>query len=244
MKTGLRAATAVIALTLAPASAGAQPASMINGTSVRAHVQPKAGLTFLWNQNSPNTAAVDSQNYTSGSYATFDDDAADDFVVPTGQSWTINEVDVSGLYFQGSGPAKSVDITIYRNKAGKRGKIDVPGNAPAHGTFTDLACTDNNGSFACTLPPYNVRKQLYLTLAAGHYWVSVVANCTYEGGCGEWGWSQNSTITGDAAEWENPNGGFALGCTTWNIVSTCGGSQYVGDFAFDLQGSVSGSRRH
>ena len=241
-KTGLLTAAAVIGLTAGAMSAGAAPQAMVNGAKVQTLSRPTAGLTVLWNQNSPNSAAVDSQNFTSGSYSTYNDAAADDFIVPTGHIWTLNEVDVSGLYFNGSGPASSVNITIYHNKPGRGGAIDTPGTALTRGIYVKLTCTDTSGSFACTLPGYGTNHSKHLTLIANHYWVSVVANCSYQGGCGEWGWSQNSTITDDKAEWENPRGGFALGCTTWNIVSTCGGSQYVGDFAFQLQGSTTAAR--
>ena len=40
----------------------------------------------------------------------FDTFAADDFVVPAGQTWTITEVDVAGEYGNGPGPAASFNV--------------------------------------------------------------------------------------------------------------------------------------
>jgi hypothetical protein len=238
-KTGFLAAAAVAALTAGHAWAH-EPLAMGAGAKTRSGL-PVAGYSILWNQNNPNTGTfVDSQNFTSGTFATYDDAGADDFVVPAGQTWTINELDVSGTYFaDGSGPATSENVTFYKNKPGKHGAIDTPGNVVPHGAFTNLTCTDDDGDFSCTLPGYGAKRNKFLTLKAGHYWVSIVANCADNGTCGEWGWDQTTPITDDAAEWENPDNGFGLNCTSWNVVSSCGGPDYTGDFAFDLQGSSS-----
>jgi len=225
-KAGLLVATAVAALLANSASAGTNSAPRV------AKVRP--GLTMLWNQNSPDVGGADSQNFTSGSFPNYDSAGADDFVVPAGQTWTINEVDVSGFYYTGSGPSASENITFYKNQKGKRGGIDTPGKLVKYGTFTDLHCTENNGSFSCMLPGQGNKDKHYPTLKAGHYWVSFVVNCTFNGGCGEWWWGSTGSINNDAAEWEDPGGGWPV-CPTWNTMSNCW--QWPYDFAFDLQGS-------
>ncbi len=192
---------------------------------------PRAGLTLLWNQNSPDADSINSQNYTSGGFTDLNSAGADDFVIPAGKTWTIEEVDVSGVdsYFSVS----SMNITFYQNHEGMNGGIDTPGKVVNHGSFTDVSCTfSGNGNYTCMLPGRGRKGTKYPKLRAGHYWLSVTANSNY---LSMWSWSENSTITGDAAEWENPNGGWDMGCATWNAISNCTGTN-AGDFAFDLQG--------
>jgi len=170
--------------------------------------------TVLWNQNSNFGQGVFSDSSGMDEQA-----AADDFIVPSGQTWRVAEVDVTGVYFNGSGPASSVAVTFYANKKGK------PSRA-YRGPFT-LGCTDNDGSFQCILPkPVKV--------PSGTWWVSVVANCDFQT-CGEWGWTENTTVQGNEAVWENPGGNGT--CTTWKPLHVCFGGQPA-DLAFDLVGKA------
>ncbi|MGH6888278.1 MAG: hypothetical protein ACREHF_03630 [Rhizomicrobium sp.] len=196
-KACLLAAVCALAL-LAQGSVAARGAPDSFG---RANAMP--GAKLLYNQNSDgNGSFVLSQNFTSGN-----DAAADDFVVPKKREWTIGEVDVTGVYFNGSGPATSESVTFYSNNDG------LPGKPVKGGSFTGLKGTDNDGSFAIKLP----RKGL--KLKAGHYWVSVGANCSLD--CGEWGWEETDTIHGYQAVWES--GGAA-----WEPLGA--------DLLFDLRG--------
>lgn len=184
-------------------------------------VHPTAGLKMLYNQNSGSDGInIDSQTYTSGTYTAYNDQGADDFIVPTGKKWKVMEVDVTGCCV-GSGGTENV--YFYKDNNG------VPGKAVRHGSFTALNGT-GYPNYAITLPKA-------LKLKAGHYWVSVQVNCNYVSGCGEWGWTMRSTIANDTAVWEQPGNGAGTGCTTWTVLQTCfGSSSYNGDFMFDLQG--------
>src|SRR5207248_4852954 len=164
-----------------------------------------------------------------GGYSTeYNAAAGDDFVVPVGQTWYIGEVDVTGSYVDSTGGASSVTITFYKNR-----------NKRPHGlgrSFT-VSCTDNNGSFSCPLPNY--RRNKPPKFYAGTYWVSVVANCDYSNGCGEWLWTENTNVTGYEAEWENPHAGWHTVCNAgFQPVSECFGSS--ADMAFTLLGFSSG----
>jgi hypothetical protein len=195
-------------------------------------VHPRVGLNILWNQNSPDGSSIISQNYTSGGFTDDNAAGADDFVVPKGQVWTIGEVDVSGVdsYY----PISSMNITFYTNRKGKNGGIDTPGKAVKQGAYSDIDCTESgSGNYACTLPGDGSKGTKYPKFKPGHYWVSVIANGNY---VFAWSWSENATISGDAAEWENPGGGLGTGCATWSKLSDCGAA--AGDFAFDLQGTA------
>jgi hypothetical protein len=55
----------------------------------------------------------------------FDSQAADDFIVPIGQTWEVTEVDVLGEY-DSTGPAASFHVFFYENGAG-----DLPGTPVA-----------------------------------------------------------------------------------------------------------------
>lgn len=223
-KTVLLAAAAALALTAGGASAAQHPAIGVSGAKIMPVIHATK-TKMLYNQNSnTNGEGIVSQNFTSGSFSpTYNASGADDFVVPKKQTWKISEVDVSGLYFNGYGPASSENVIFYADNGG------MPGNAVKNGTFTDIVGTDNSGSFSISLPNKG------MTLKSGTYWVAVVANCSFTGGCGEWGWAENGTIHGNPAMWENPGGGFGT-CPTWNTIANCISGAPAGDFAFDLQG--------
>jgi hypothetical protein len=175
----------------------------------------------LWNQNSNYSGrAVTSMNLTSTTGSSDNDQAADDFVVPKGKAWKVTEVDVTGVYYEGSGPATSEDVMFYKDANG------VPGMAIAKGTFNGLHGVGSGGDFAIILPKGGVR------LKAGHYWVSVVAN-VFQITQGSWGWEINGTQHGDQAMWRNPGGGFDL-CEKWCTLESLG---LPGpDLMFELKG--------
>src|SRR5438876_5065860 len=58
---------------------------------------PKIPAVVLYDQlNNPGSGATSSQE--APDFPTFTDFAADDFVVPSGQTWNITEVDAQGVY--------------------------------------------------------------------------------------------------------------------------------------------------
>ena len=71
-------------------------------------------MTLYDQYNNAATTASVSQDFETANDA-FDAQLADDFVVPSGQTWTVNEVDVQGLYFNGPGPAASFNVFFYQN---------------------------------------------------------------------------------------------------------------------------------
>jgi hypothetical protein len=219
MKTKLLlAATAVIALTTGTAMAIPAMAAS-DGPGAGPVVRHSPGAQVLYNQNSEtNYAYVNSQNYISGDPAD-DDQAVDDFIVPSGTTWKVTEVDVTGCC-SGTSPITE-NVYFYRDNNG------APGKPARHGSFTNLSGTGN--------PSFAISLGKGVKLKAGHYWVSVVANCVSADGCG-WGWGERSTITNDPALWQNPGNGQGTGCTTWTILETCLGNAYAGDFMFELQG--------
>ncbi len=117
-KAALLTAAAVLGLSAGGASE-AGPAASFSGNAFKATNDAKV----LYNQNSNYAGGyVDSQNFTS-IYEPYDDQAADDFVVPIGSTWTIREVDVSGAYFDGSAPASSENVIFYKDRKGSPGRL-------------------------------------------------------------------------------------------------------------------------
>src|SRR5207253_6312178 len=77
-------------------------------------------------------------------------------------------------------------------------------------------------------------------LGSGTYWVSIQANMNFA--AGEWGWTDRTVQSNSAAAWQNPNGGFAIGCRTWGVRnSTCGMDPGVPDQAFQVIGCIGGT---
>src|SRR5207342_3030660 len=77
--------------------------------------EPKAPFVTLYDQydNFATTGSV-SQDFETANDA-FDAQLGDDFVVPAGQTWSISLVSLRGLYFNGPGPAASMNVYFYTN---------------------------------------------------------------------------------------------------------------------------------
>lgn len=149
-----------------------------------------------------------------------DSRAADDFVVPKGRTWAINEVDAIGAYFGGTGPVDSANVTFYANAGGLPGAIVKD--------YEGLHVTDTGGGALEIRVPKTKLK-------AGTYWVSVQANMDLDKG-GEWAWKSQDTSVGLRAAWENPGDGFATGCTTYTAEPSC--IVGFGDHLFTLKGKA------
>jgi|SRR5215469_5608853 len=218
-KTALLAATAAMALSAGSAFA-ATPGASTAGMHIYAHrFSTPSNLTTLYSQNSNDSGVGLVSDMFGTSFPTYTDQGADDFVVPTGSTWKVKEVDVTGVYFNGAGPATSENVYFYKNN-----KKNMPGKLVK--SYANVAGTDNGtGSFTIKLPSA-------ARLRAGTYWVSVQANIIFDTS-GEWGWEINSTQHGNQAMWQNPGGGFAV-CPTWGTTESCLG--YGPDFMFVLKG--------
>ena len=220
MKTIAIAAAAALSIGSAYA---AQPTVAGHGSAAPAQfVYPKKGGTVLVNQTTGGSdIGIISQNFES-TYATYDSADADSFVVPKGKKWQVSEVVANGTYFNGSGPATSEDVTFYADKKG------APGKAVKGCTYTDVKGKDASGAFT-------IKLKKACKLKAGTYWVSVVANLAFSAG-GEWGWN-DATDTGPAqADWENPAGGFGIGCTKWGVEQTCIADGQANGKSYELLG--------
>jgi hypothetical protein len=221
-KTVLLATSAVLALSGGDACATAQNTAIVRGVAPHHVIFGVApGSKTLYDQNiGDSSVGIASQNLES-SVSQYDSQGADDFTVPTGHTWIVKEVDATGVYFNGSGPATSENVQFYKDKGG------LPKGKPL-AECDSVIGSDTLGVFAITLP-----KKCKVSLPAGHYQVSVAANLN---GGGEWAWLTNNTVVGDPAAWQNEGGGFGF-CPTWDVMTTCFGDVGEGgDFAFALKG--------
>jgi hypothetical protein len=163
-----------------------------------------ANAEVLLNQiDETSPESINSQNFNPSNDA-FDAMAADDFVVPAGETWTIDSALVRGSN-DGSVAATSVDVKIFADAGG------LPG-AEVYG-----------GSASATDYP---RMQLSFagpTLSAGTYWfgVSAVLDPGTTPPFHQWYWAENSEPFGHPAVYRNPGDGFQTGCTTFTVKSTC-----------------------
>ncbi|MBK8496926.1 MAG: hypothetical protein IPL50_19440 [Chitinophagaceae bacterium] len=141
--------------------------------------------------------------------AAFSSQAADDFTIPAGATWSVTQVTTSGINTAGGVPT-SVNVFFYANSGS-----NLPGAAIA--SYTNLA------SFVRTGANYVVTLPAPLNLPGGTYWMSFQVNMSFATS-GQWFWGNfGTTNIGNQYAWQNPGGGFATPCTSWGYgASGCG----------------------
>ncbi|MCI0612421.1 hypothetical protein L0244_05480, partial [bacterium] len=187
---------------------------------------PAAPNVVLYDQyDNPGTYGWTSQDFEPA-FDAYDNQGADDFVVPSGETWNIDEVDVKGVYFNGTGPSVSFNVFIYADAGG------LPGATVYTGLLSGYTeSPDGSGLFdvVITLAPAAV-------LTEGTYWVSVQSQMDFAVG-GQWGWQERTVQAGNPAAWQNPGGGFGTPCTSYGVRTTCLGGG-VPDNMFRLAGTL------
>src|SRR5438093_5987184 len=183
---------------------------------------PNVVLYDQINNPAPTPGGVTSQDFEAA-FDPFDSFAADDIVVPAGQTWTITEVDVAGEYSSGGGPAASFHVFFYSDTA------TLPGALVA----TRLANPYVNGANA------NITLTSPVILTPGTYWVAVQARQD-DVPAGQWFWDNRLVISNSGAAWQNPANGFGTGCTTYGRKTTCLPTQNGPDQLFRLVGTLGG----
>jgi hypothetical protein len=202
------------------------PAGAIDGKAAPVAPAPKAATTLYNQTNNPAPpGGVTSQNFDAANDA-FDSEAADDFVVPAGQNWTVTTFDVQGEY-SGAGPAVSFNVVFYANSTNLPGAIVASRPAQAY--------TNTSGDFAIAFAQA-------VTLSPGTYWVGVQANLDLANG--QWFWDNRTVTSNQGAAWRNPGNGFGTGCTAFGRKLTCLPSQNGPDQLFKLTGYATTTPDH
>lgn len=179
---------------------------------------PKAPQVVLYDQydNDLNNGIVSANRPDS---PTLSAEAADNFVVPGGQTWTVNEVDIRSP--AGFASPTSFDVHFY---------LDNGSGLPGTQVYvaTGLAVTGN--------PDYVITLTTPAVLAAGTYWVSAVGTITGS----NWYWEGRSVTNNTfSTAWRNPGGGYGTPCTDWGRLSTCIGQTWP-DQMFRIVGTTGG----
>jgi N-acetylneuraminic acid mutarotase len=220
---GARASTGKVGGSAAGLPATSDVAAHSAAIAVRINTpMPQPPDVVLYSQlDNPGTSATSSQEFPDS--PTFTDFAADDFVVPAGQIYFVDEVDVQGIYFNGAGPADNFNVFFYRYNFG------LPGTQVY--SATGRPYVNSGGLFRVMLPSEAV-------LLNGAYWVSVQAHMALSSG-GQWGWTDRTVTSNSPASWQNPGGGFGA-CPNWHPRTTCVGDPAAPDQMFALMGSFGG----
>jgi len=190
-----------------------------------AHHPPESptAVTLYTQDDNPGAASSGSQDFEAANDA-FDDESADDFVVPGGNLWNVSGVHVQGVYFNGTGPTPAVHVHFYADAAG------LPGGSVCD--YLDVVPTDTAGTFDIALPTP-------CTLGPGTYWLSVIAHMDFTP-LGQWGWTDRTVVSNSPSAWRNPGGGFGTTCSpSWGAKTACvtGSSP---DFVFSISGTPGG----
>lgn len=169
-----------------------------------AAIPASASAEELYNQiDATSPQSINSQDFNDANNA-FDAMAADDFVVPTGETWRIDSALARG-FKEGPGTATSANVTIFADVGGMPGAEMFSAVAPATGyPHMNLAFTGPE-------------------LPAGTYWfgVSTILDPGASPPFSQWHWAENSEPFGNPAVYRNPGDGFTTGCTSFTLKSSC-----------------------
>lgn len=156
---------------------------------------------------------------------TYSNEGADDFIIPAGQTWTIETVTGFGGGWNGFTTGSDlVNIKFYNDDGGK----------PAATPFQSYLSYDCTTELAYPAANLIAGLPVPLTLPAGHYWVSVAMVGEFSV-YGQWGLHLASSISNIEGYWINPGNGFNVG-TTWNPASVL--TIVPSDWAFRLEGTA------
>ena len=118
-KTMLLASVAALALCVGGASAGTTHHPVAQAKISHAKAQFKTSnraldVALRSEQRLPGALCRRLAETSRSSLDAYDSQGADDFTVPDGATWKVSEVDVTGLYFNGPGPAVSENVFFYK----------------------------------------------------------------------------------------------------------------------------------
>ncbi len=148
-----------------------------------------------------------------------DSQVAEDFTVPTGQSWQIATVNVGGL--GGGAVSQNVNVFLYGSAGAK----------PGGELFRQLNIATTG------FPNFVIPLSGAPALTPGAYWVSVQDFASDNGGGATWAWQLRSVQAGQLPVFRSPGlGGGA--CTDWSTFD-CGGGPGGAGVVFRLDGIAS-----
>jgi hypothetical protein len=149
-----------------------------------------------------------------------DNQLADDFTVPPGQSWHVTQADLIGS------AAASVPSVVNAWIYGSAGTL------PGAQLFNQSGITaSNQGNYAVPLAGTPA-------LGPGTYWLSIQQTGAFYA-TQTWAWQTRIPQDGNPAVFRNPNGGYVSGnCLDWTPQKTCFPSNDV-DLGWSISGDAS-----
>lgn len=171
MKTVLLAGAAVaLAMSGSAYAAAAHNAAAagVRGTAQHVVHAPSNGMATLYDQNIGDSG-YGYFSQTLSSYPQYDEYLADDFTVPAGHTWKVGEVDTTSFYYNGSGPASSVNVIFWKDKGGlpsKKAFVECDNITPT---------SDVGGAYQLKLPK-SCKVKLKGGASGATYWLTVQAN--------------------------------------------------------------------
>jgi hypothetical protein len=211
----------IAAVLMGVGSAGAAPAA-----------EPAAPLAVLYDQTNHGVNEYVTSSKFSSTFAVWDQQAADDFQVPSAKIWAITRVVAYGQYdgAPSDNYAVSVLVQFYANAAN-----NVPGALMRQETITPGSqfTGHDTGVFSVTLGSP-------LSLGPGVYWVSIQAAMTTSNSR-QWGWHERTQQSLNESTWRQPSDFQSTGCNVFKPrISVCDrptGSTNP-DLIFKLEGNA------
>jgi hypothetical protein len=160
------------------------------------------------------------QNFES-SFDIYDCEGADDFVVPEGRTWAVDEIVITSSYSSLPDPF-NVTVRFYDDDSGS------PGTLIEEFVGFDINSSTFMSSGIIPLPST-------VLLSEGTKWVSFQANLNFTP-YGQIFWSNRTEQTGNPSHWINPGNGFSSGATDWTPVPVAGVGGGNPDFLFAIYG--------
>ncbi|HRX97940.1 MAG TPA: T9SS type A sorting domain-containing protein [Bacteroidales bacterium] len=190
-----------------------------------------SGKALLYEQlNNPSDEGINSQQYPD--FPDYSCEGADDFIVPAGESWTIDSVVIYGFYNAGGGVAGVGNVHFFQNDPA----TNLPGVAV--NVYNNIV-VNSNLSGDLTIVFTSSAKEEPPVLAEGQYWMSVQVNMSFTES-GQWYWRKQlaPTILNELA-WRNPGGGFGVpGSESWLTGSLVLPGSIHHNLSFGLYGTT------
>ncbi|WP_340199504.1 T9SS type A sorting domain-containing protein [Ascidiimonas sp. W6] len=150
--------------------------------------------------------------------------SSDDFVIPSGNTWTIDKVLAAGGA-NGAPTFTSATVVIYADAGGLPGAEIYNSGALVPAS----AATDTN--LTLELPEAQV-------LESGTYWLSVYAILPFNPGGRQWFWNTQSAVVGNEAAFRDPVNLFGTGALDWTPQSGAFTTRPPRDHIFQIFGVV------
>jgi len=152
-----------------------------------------------------------SQFFTDTASADLSCQAADDFEVPAGETWTVGSFGVWGTWWTDSeGNPEKIDVFIYEDNGGKPADDPIDFYVEQTDFYADEWTELNQYGDEILYGYYNFTFPSPLAFTEGHYWISFRVHDSYDK-VGQWGWDDVTNANWEVWHFRNPGGGFIGG---------------------------------